>query len=58
MSTKTKVINKYYLEGVYVKEIADGGLELTLVNLYRLPSDIIERIIVKRQQKNIEARNN
>ncbi len=31
LSTKSKPIHKYYLEGVYVKEIANGGFELALV---------------------------
>ncbi|MFN6514082.1 MAG: hypothetical protein RMY29_006220 [Nostoc sp. CreGUA01] len=30
-STKTRQTNKYFLEGVYVKEIANGGLELALI---------------------------
>ncbi|MHC5747332.1 MAG: hypothetical protein ACYTXT_36755 [Nostoc sp.] len=37
LSTKSKQINKYYLEGVYVKEIASGGFELALIGSPEFP---------------------
>ncbi|OYD87965.1 hypothetical protein CDG77_26560 [Nostoc sp. 'Peltigera membranacea cyanobiont' 213] len=37
LSTKTKQINRYYLEGVYVKEIASGGFELALIGSPEFP---------------------